>query len=65
MPVYDYSCKECGHTFEEFHGMTKRLKKCPKCLKLALVRLIGTGAAFRLKGEGFYATKQGKEGKII
>ncbi len=31
-------------------------KKCPECKKMALERLIGTGAAVIFKGSGFYET---------
>jgi putative FmdB family regulatory protein len=57
MPTYDYKCKACDHTFELFQTMTaKHQKKCPACGKLALERLIGTGAALIFKGAGFYQT---------
>lgn len=36
--------------------MDKPLKKCPKCKKSKLRRLIGTGAAIIFKGSGFYQT---------
>lgn len=57
MPTYDYHCKACDHRFEEFQSMTAPLlRKCPKCGKLQLERLIGTGAALLFKGSGFYQT---------
>ena len=57
MPTYDYECDACGHKFEKFHSMTApSLKKCHKCAKLALRRLIGTGAGVIFKGSGFYQT---------
>lgn len=57
MPTYDYKCNACGHAFEEFQSMSApHLKKCPKCGKLKLERLIGTGAALMFKGSGFYIT---------
>ena len=57
MPTYDYECDACQHTFEEFQSMMdKPLKKCPKCGKSKLRRLIGTGAAIIFKGSGFYQT---------
>jgi len=31
-------------------------KKCPKCSKLKLKRLIGSGSAVVFKGSGFYET---------
>ena len=57
MPTYDYECSACGHAFEEFQSMTeKHLKKCPKCGKLSLQRLIGAGSGIIFKGSGFYET---------
>jgi putative FmdB family regulatory protein len=57
MPTYDYKCNACNHRFEQFQSMKdKTLRKCPKCGKNALERLIGTGAAILFKGSGFYQT---------
>ncbi len=56
MPTYEYECKKCGHTFEEFQSITEPpIRRCPKC-KGKVRRLIGTGAGIIFKGEGFYAT---------
>ncbi len=57
MPTYDYVCQACEHAFEEFQSMTaKPLRKCPKCGKQKLKRLIGTGAGVIFKGSGFWQT---------
>lgn len=57
MPTYDYKCNACDHRFELFQSMKDSPKrKCPKCGKNALERLIGTGAAILFKGSGFYET---------
>src|SRR5437879_5680967 len=57
MPTYDYRCDACGHAFEQFQSMTSApLKKCPKCGRKKLRRLIGTGAGLIFKGSGFYIT---------
>src|SRR6516164_4078287 len=57
MPTYEYHCDGCEHRFDEFQSMTEEpLKKCPKCGKLKLRRLFGTGAAVIFKGSGFYQT---------
>ncbi len=57
MPTYEYQCENCGYEFERFQPITARpLRKCPKCQKPALRRLIGTGAAIIFKGNGFYET---------
>ncbi len=62
MPTYQYECEACGHHFEELQSMTdKRLRKCPKCSKLKLYRLIGTGAGVIFKGSGFYETDYKKK----
>ena len=57
MPTYGYVCGSCGYEFDEFQSITaKPLRKCPECKKLALKRLIGTGAGIIFKGSGFYET---------
>lgn len=57
MPTYEYKCKACKHQFEQFQSMKDAtLRKCPKCGKAKLERLIGTGAAVIFKGSGFYQT---------
>ena len=57
MPTYDYLCDNCGHEFEKFQMMSDSLmRKCPKCKKFRLKRLIGTGAGIIFKGSGFYET---------
>jgi len=57
MPTYEYVCEACRHEMEEFQSITaKALRKCPKCGKHKLKRLIGTGAGILFKGSGFYET---------
>jgi putative FmdB family regulatory protein len=57
MPTYDYVCDACDHQFELFHSIKDEPKrKCPKCGKNKLRRLIGPGAAIVFKGSGFYET---------
>ena len=57
MPTYQYECDACSHHFEIFQSMLDRkLKKCPKCGKLKLVRLVGSGSGIIFKGNGFYET---------
>jgi putative FmdB family regulatory protein len=57
MPTYEYRCKECNHQLEEFQSITaKPLRKCPRCGKNGLQRLIGTGAGVVFKGSGFWQT---------
>ena len=62
MPTYQYECNGCGHAFEILQSMTdKKLKKCPKCSKDKLVRLIGSGTGVIFKGSGFYETDYKKK----
>ena len=57
MPTYEYKCESCGYEFEQFQSITaKPIRKCPKCKKTSVRRLIGTGAGVIFKGSGFYAT---------
>jgi putative FmdB family regulatory protein len=63
MPTYEYACSKCGHHFEQFQSMRDELlKKCPKCHKMALKRLIGGGAGLIFKGSGFYITDYKNKG---
>jgi putative FmdB family regulatory protein len=57
MPTYDYRCGACGHQFEHFQSISSpTLRKCPKCKKPKLERLIGAGGGLLFKGSGFYIT---------
>ncbi len=63
MPTYEYVCQKCDHAFEAFQSMSDApLKKCPKCKKAALKRLVGTGAGLIFKGTGFYITDYKNKG---
>jgi putative FmdB family regulatory protein len=56
MPVYEYRCGKCGHEFEEIQRITADpIRKCPKCGKLSVERLISR-TSFVLKGSGWYVT---------
>ncbi len=62
MPTYEYECTKCGHQFEKFQSMRDEpLRKCPKCKKAALKRLVGGGAGLIFKGSGFYITDYRKK----
>ncbi|MGE5315768.1 MAG: FmdB family zinc ribbon protein [Acidobacteriota bacterium] len=57
MPTYEYRCKNCQHTLEEFQSMKDEpLVMCPVCHTPNLVRIIGNGAGLIFKGQGFYLT---------
>lgn len=55
MPTYEYKCASCGYALEKFQSITANLlRKCPKCKKRKLKRLIGSGSGIIFKGSGFY-----------
>ena len=57
MPTYEYRCDNCGHEFEQFQSITARLlRRCSKCGRNTLNRLIGTGGGVIFNGWGFYET---------
>ena len=57
MPTYEYKCHACDHSFELFQSITaSSVRKCPKCGKLKVKRMIGMGAGVIFKGSGFYQT---------
>ncbi|HUS48400.1 MAG TPA: zinc ribbon domain-containing protein [Phycisphaerae bacterium] len=57
MPTYDYKCTACGHQFEKFQSITAApVRKCPRCGKAKVRRLIGMGAGVIFKGSGFHQT---------
>jgi putative FmdB family regulatory protein len=57
VPTYEYACEACGAQFERLESIKARpLRKCPKCGRNKLQRLIGTGAGIIFKGSGFYET---------
>ncbi len=33
MPIYEYQCRACGHSFEELRRMrdADEIRECPKC----------------------------------
>lgn len=56
MPIYEYVCTACGHTFEIFQGIKDApLVDCQHCQKPSLTKLI-SASLFRLKGGGWYET---------
>ena len=63
MPTYEYKCDACGHAFEKFQSITSSpIKKCPKCGKNKVRRLISAGAGLIFKGSGFYITDYRDQG---
>ena len=62
MPTYEYTCRDCGHTFEIVQSMLDEpLTMCPECG--GSLRKVFAPPAIAFKGSGFYATDHGKKAK--
>jgi putative FmdB family regulatory protein len=56
MPIYEYACQKCEHTFDALQKMhSDPLTECPECGEHALKKLV-SAPNFRLKGSGWYET---------
>lgn len=56
MPIYEYACSQCGHSFDELQKISEAaLVHCPKCDEPALRKMV-SAPKFRLKGQGWYET---------
>ncbi len=61
MPLYEYRCKKCGHTFEKIQSFSAPdEKECPVC-KGEVERLI-SAPAIQFKGSGWYVTDYASKG---
>ena len=55
MPIYDYHCDHCGHSFSQVQSYNDQpVEKCPNCGKKPR-RLIAPSAVV-FKGSGWYKT---------
>jgi len=55
MPIYDYHCDHCGHTFSQVQSYTDAtLERCPSCGKRP--RKLMATPAIVFKGGGWYKT---------
>lgn len=56
MPIYEYACNSCKHTFDALQKMSDdKLVDCPECGKPSLRKLL-SAPKFRLSGGGWYET---------
>ena len=56
MPIYEYQCAACGHTFDTIQSFKEEvLVDCPVCKEQTLKKLV-SASAFHLKGSGWYVT---------
>jgi len=62
MPMYEYQCDACGHTFEARQKFSDApLSSCPSCQ--GAVRKLISQTAFALKGGGWYQQGYGGASK--
>ncbi len=60
MPIYEYSCEDCQHIFEEWQkDFTDKEMTCPICGGRSKRMISNT--AFILKGSGWYVTDYARE----
>lgn len=53
MPIFDYRCEACGHSFDILQKMgADPLTDCPECGEATLKKLL-SAPAFHLKGKGW------------
>jgi len=58
VPLYEYRCAKCGHTFEKIESLSApSRRKCPKCG--ARAERVHSAPAIQFKGTGWYATDYG------
>jgi putative FmdB family regulatory protein len=62
MPTYEYTCRDCGHTFEIVQSMLDEpLTMCPECG--GSLRKVFAPPAISFRGSGFYTTDHGRKAK--
>ena len=60
MPIYEYRCKKCHHTFERIQKFSDpHVKKCPECG--GAVEQVLSAPAVQFKGSGWYVTDYAKK----
>ncbi|HEY6968669.1 MAG TPA: FmdB family zinc ribbon protein [Candidatus Angelobacter sp.] len=62
MPLYEYRCKKCQHTFERIQKFSDPpVRKCPECG--APVEQLLSAPAVQFKGSGWYVTDYARKGE--
>ena len=57
MPIYEYLCNGCSHTFERLQSFDDKIPSCPICG--GKVRRAISSPSFVLKGSGWYRDHYG------
>lgn len=61
MPLYDFTCSQCGVVFDALIKRDQPNPPCPKCDSEATIKLVSAPAGFEFKGNGFYCTDYKKK----
>ncbi|MDD5435690.1 MAG: zinc ribbon domain-containing protein [Nitrospira sp.] len=62
MPIYEYKCEKCGHTFEAIQKVSDQpITECPKCS--GVTNKVISAAGLQFKGSGWYVTDYSNKGK--
>jgi putative FmdB family regulatory protein len=60
MPIYEYGCRGCGHTFERLQKVSDApIEDCPECEAVGEVKKLISRSSFVLKGGGWYKDHYG------
>ena len=60
MPIYEYGCQGCGHTFERLQKVSDEpIDICPECAVEGSVKKLISRSSFVLKGGGWYKDHYG------
>lgn len=60
MPIYEYGCDTCGHTFERLQKVSDApVTECPECDSVGSVKKLISRSSFVLKGGGWYKDHYG------
>jgi len=63
MPIYEYGCQACGHTFERLQKVSAEpVNDCPECDVDGAVKKLVSRTSFVLKGGGWYKDHYGLKG---
>ncbi len=60
MPLYDFLCENCGHSFSKMLPLGTRETKCHLCGKKAQKQI--SAPAVHFSGSGFYVSDNRKSG---
>ena len=54
-PTYNFICENCGYHEESYRSIkTPKVTKCPSCGEHNLIKCVGKGTGFLVKGKGIY-----------